>query len=113
MLVPVLVPSMHNIYLPQVKICPECQKMNRKIDRERPELHPVPVKSPWYHLGIDFIGPISPVSRSGNRFILTVSDYFTKFAYACALPTKEASGVVASLKQVCFVIMLNTSFYFL
>ena len=81
--------------------------MNRKIDRERPELHPVAVKS---HLGIDFIGPISPVSRSGNRFILTVSDYFTKFAYACALPTKEASGVVASLKQVCFVITLNASF---
>ena len=58
--------------------------MNRKIDRERPELHPVAVKSPWYHLGIDFIGPIFPVSRSGNRFILTVSDYFTKFAYACS-----------------------------
>ena len=103
---------MHNIYLPQVKICPECQKMNRKIDRERPELNPVPVKSPWYHRGIDFIGPISSVSRSGNRFILTVSDYFTKFAYACALPTKKASGVnvVASLKLVCFVITLNTSF---
>ena len=77
--------------------------MNRKINRERPELHLVPVKSPWYYLGIDFIGPISPISRSGNTLIFTMSDYFTKFAYACALPTKEASGVVAFLKQVCFV----------
>ena len=28
-----------------------------------PELHPVPVKSPWFHLGIDFVGPINPTSR--------------------------------------------------
>ena len=74
----------------QVKYCPECQKMNKKIATERPELHPVPVKSPWYHLSLDFVGPISPPSRTGNRYILTVSDYFTKFDWAKALSTKEA-----------------------
>ena len=31
-----------------------------------------------------------------------VSDYFTKFAWAHALPTKEAVGVVAALRQVRF-----------
>ena len=46
----------------------------------RPELHLIAVKSPRHHLGIDFIGPISPTSRAGNHYILTVSDYFTKFA---------------------------------
>ena len=74
--------------------------MNKKIEKERPELNPIPVKSPWFHLGIDFIGPISPPSSAGNRYILTVSDYFTKFAWAHALPTKEAVGVVAALRQV-------------
>ena len=29
----------------------------------------------WYHLGMDFIGPLSPPSLSRNRFILTISDY--------------------------------------
>ena len=29
--------------------------------------HPVPVKSPWYHIGIDFIGPIDPTLSHGNR----------------------------------------------
>ena len=72
--------------------------MNKKIEKERPELNPIPVKSPWFHLGIDFIGPISPPSSAGNRYILTVSDYFTKFAWAHALPTKEAVGVVAALR---------------
>ena len=85
----------------QVKYCPECQRMNRKISSERPELHLIPVKSPWYHLGIDFVGPISPGSQAGNRYILTVSDYFTKFTWAKALPTKEAVPVVAALSEVC------------
>ena len=75
--------------------------MNRRLNLERPELHPVPVKSPWYHLGMDFIGPISPPSNSGNCYILTVSDYFTKFAWAKALPTKEAVNIVEKLKEVC------------
>ena len=37
--------------------------------------------------------PISPPSSAGNRYIL-------KFAWAHALPTKEAVGVVAALRQV-------------
>ena len=58
-----------------------------------PELHPVPVVSPWYHIGIDLIGPISPESQQGNRYILTISDYFTKFVDAITLPDKEAISV--------------------
>ena len=54
---------------------------------QAPELHPVPVKSPWYHVAIDFIGPITPTSQKGNRYILTISDYFTKYAEAIPLPT--------------------------
>ena len=75
--------------------------MNKKMDIERPELHPIPVKAPWHHLGMDFVGPIGPPAQSGNRYVLTISDYFTKFGWAVALPTKEASGVVAALREVC------------
>ena len=83
----------------------ECQHMNRKIEKGKPELNPIPVKSPWYHLGIDFVGPVSPISAAGNQYILTVSDYFTKFAWAHALPSKEASGVVNALRQVSVHVM--------
>ena len=68
--------------------------MYKKVTTERPELHPVAVKSPWYHLGMDFVGPISPFSYVGNRYILTVSDFFTKFVWAKAMSTKEAIDVV-------------------
>ncbi len=60
-------------------------------------MHPVPVKSPWYHLEMEFIGPISPTSTNGNHYILTQSDYFTKFGWAKALPSKEAKNVVVAL----------------
>ena len=74
--------------------------MNKKLTAERPELHPVHVKSPWHHLGMDFVGPISPPSLGGNWYILTVSDYFTKFAWAKAMPTKEAVNVVSAVREV-------------
>ena len=81
--------------------------MNKKVNMARPELHPIPVKSPWYHLGIGFIGPYSPPSASGNKYVLTVSDYFTKFVWVKALPTKEASGVAQALREVRFMHVTN------
>ena len=76
------------IVILQVTQCPQCQQMNKKLDIVQPKLFPVPVKSLWHHVGKDFDGTISSASRNGNRFILTISDYFTKFAWAKALPTK-------------------------
>ena len=61
------------------------------------ELFPVPVHSPWHHVGIDFVGPISPKTTLGNSYILTLCDYFTKWVEAVACPTKEASGIASSL----------------
>lgn len=81
-------------------MCDACQRTGRKPSKAAPELHPVPVVSPWYHIGIDFIGPISPPSHQGNSYILTISDYFTKFVEAVPLPNKLASGVAAALFKV-------------
>lgn len=81
--------------------------MNKKLERGRLELHPMAVKSPWHHLEMDFMGPISPTSRAGNRYILTISDYFTKFAWAKALPTKDATGVVSNASNLCLYLMLH------
>lgn len=85
-----------------------CQKSNRKLSTVAPELHPIPVVSPWYHIGIDLIGPISPLSKQGNKYILTISDYFTKFVNAIALPDKEAISVAAAL----FKVIINNNFTF-
>ena len=57
---------------------------------------------PWYHIGIDLIEPLHvyPPSTQGNRYIFTISDYFTKFVVAIALPDKFASTVAAALFKV-------------
>eukprot|EP00731_Ephydatia_muelleri_P023038 Em0015g621a len=83
-----------------VYTCDLCQRMNSKLTTATPELHPVPVQSPWFHLGVNFIGPISPVSSKGNCFILTLSDYFIKWVEAVPLPTKESNGIAEALIRI-------------
>ncbi|KAL5493490.1 hypothetical protein EMCRGX_G014680 [Ephydatia muelleri] len=81
----------------KISTCDLCQRNSQKLSISTPELFPVPVHSPWHHVGIDFVGPISPKTTSGNSYILTLCDYFTKWVEAVALPTKEASGIASSL----------------
>ena len=49
---------------------------------------------------MDFVRPISPRSQGGNWYILTVSDYSTKFTRAKGMPTKEPVNVVSTLSEV-------------
>ena len=83
----------------QISTCDACQRTNRKISTGTPELNPVPVKSPWYRIGIDFIGPLKP-SINGYHYILTISDYCTKWVEAIPTSTKQASEVANSLFKV-------------
>ncbi|GKD61838.1 reverse transcriptase domain-containing protein [Tanacetum coccineum] len=52
----------------------------------------------WSHGGIDFIGPF-PSSR-GNKYILVVVDYLSKWVKAKTLPTNDARVVVKFLKSL-------------
>eukprot|EP00731_Ephydatia_muelleri_P025646 Em0017g729a len=58
------------------------------------------VKAPWYMVGIDFIGPLSPVAKDGSRYILTISDYFTKWVEVVPTVNKMASTVASSLFKI-------------
>ena len=85
----------------QVQHCPTCQRMNKKIEIEKPELHPDPVKAPWCHMGMDFVGLISPSAKCGNRYILTTSDYFTVWM--------ETANIVHCV-CICFLFIPNIVF---
>ena len=77
--------------------------MNRKLTTGKPELHLIPVKSPWYQIGIDFIGPLCPEADDGSHYILTISDYFTKWVEAIPTFDKSASSVATVLFKVCIL----------
>ena len=80
--------------------CDVCQRMNRKLTTGVPQLHPISVKAPWYMIGIDFIGPVSPEAEGGSKYILTVSDYFTKWVEAIPTIDNKAVTVAAVLPDI-------------
>ena len=80
--------------------------MNKRLKLESPELYPVPEKSPVYHIGIHLVGPISPISCSGNRRQITSQSLN---GHAKAQSTKEAKNVVSALKDIMDLILRVTS----
>ena len=66
--------------------------LTRKFDKFTAELHPIPVKGEvWHTIGVDLIGPL-PETEQGNKYIMTVSCYFSKWPEATALKDKSATG---------------------
>ena len=73
----------------------------RKFDKYTAELHPIPVKDEvWHTIGVDLIGPLPEIPR-GNKYILTISCFFSKWPEATALPDKTATGIAEFLFK-CF-----------
>ena len=50
-------------------------------------------------VGIDIIGPLK-ITRRGNRYILSIIDYYTKYGEAVALPYQETETVIRALEEV-------------
>ena len=58
-------------------------------------LHPIELATePFQIVGIDFLGPIKPASPKGNSCILVITDYFSKWVEAVALPDQRALTTV-------------------
>ena len=84
----------------QVTSCDRCQIGNFKLQKPAGPLHPIPVSAKiWKQVGMDLIGPLTETPR-GNRYIITLTDYFTKWAEAGALPDKSSLGVAKFVYSV-------------
>ncbi len=59
---------------------------------------PVPIRI-WAQVGMDLIGPLPKTSR-GNQYIVTLTDYFSKWAEAASLPDKTANGTASFIYSV-------------
>ena len=73
----------------QLKQCDTFQLRNPKIDHEKPEEHPIPIKS--------LVGPVSPPSLHCNNLRLFLRVYMDQARHC----QKVAAGVVTALKEVC------------
>ena len=79
-----------------IRQCPQCQKRKPPNPKRRAQLTQVPVGAPMERLAVDVMGPL-PRSDKGNRYVLVVCDYFTKWTEAFAMPNQEAETVAQIL----------------
>lgn len=92
-----------------VNTCDRCQRTNARLQKQPAKLNPIAVKPQvWQRIGIDLIGPLKS-SKKGNKYIITCSDYFSKWVEAKALPDKTAESVAKFLLSLicrfgCFTI---------
>lgn len=88
-----------------MKTCDRCQRANAKLQKVHATLHPIPVKGDaWCQVGMDLVGPL-PETNKGHKYIMTITDYYTKWAEAAPIKDKTASSVADVLYSVSF---LNT-----
>ena len=73
-------------YCTTCEICAANTKCNR-----RAALHPhEAATAPFQVVGVDFMGPIRPASPYGNSYIMVMTDYFSKWVEAVAVPNTSA-----------------------
>jgi transposase InsO family protein len=62
-------------------------------------LQPVLVDSPFQQWGLDIIGPINLPSSQQHKFIITATNYFTRWSEAAPLKAVNTSQVIAFLNS--------------
>jgi hypothetical protein len=85
-------PSLFTDVCANIRACVKCQKFSGKQQLKSFPLKPVVASGPFQQWGLDFIGEIHPASSGQHRWILTATDYFTKWIEA--IPTRNASHKV-------------------
>ena len=81
--------------------CEECQKFTNKGRIKPVPLSKMPVVTePFSKVAIDIVGPISPASSRGHRYILTMIDTATRFPEAVPLKNIDTITVAESLLEI-------------
>ena len=81
--------------------CDVCQKMAPKGRVQNVPLGEMPIMdAPFQRVAIDLIGPLNPVSNKGNRYILMVVDYATRYPEAIPLAKIDTVSVAEALLEV-------------
>ncbi|KAI0222643.1 hypothetical protein LSAT2_026109, partial [Lamellibrachia satsuma] len=80
--------------------CDICQRTVNKGNVRRAPLQKMPIiNTPFQKVSIDLIGPLSPVTERGNRWILTLVDSATRYPEAVALQTTNTVEVAEKLLE--------------
>ena len=81
--------------------CAACVQKQKPLKSNRAPMKVYNVGAPMERIAMDIMGPL-PISNRGNKYILCVGDYFTKWTTAIALPNQEAHTVATALIENVF-----------
>ena len=86
-------PTLHRDIADYCRSCDTCQKFKC----QQAPMVPLPiVEEPFARIAMDIVGPL-PRSRSGNRYVLVICDYATRYPEAVALKSIDAENMAAEL----------------
>jgi len=85
-------PKMYDDLKKLIKTCHECQVCDKKMKKARSKW-PITTIFLFQRLGLDYIGPLTE-SISGNKYILVLMEYYTK--WPMAFPVAEADAVTTA-----------------
>ncbi len=85
-------PSLFSDVYKNIRACEACQKFEGMQKLQSLPLKPISEIEPFAQWGLDFIGVINPNSSGQHKYILTATDYFTKWIEAA--PTQNATDKV-------------------
>ncbi|XP_068205363.1 uncharacterized protein [Palaemon carinicauda] len=81
------------------KSCHSCQKFSSKP--KKVPLVPMPIVNELFsRIAIDLIGPITPCTKKGHKYILTVIDMATRYPEAVALRNIDTVSVAEALMEI-------------
>ena len=74
------------------RTCQECSSRKSPSRHYRAKMSTDSTGNPLQRVAMDILGPL-PVTERQNKYVLVISDYFTKWADALPLPNMEAETV--------------------
>ena len=89
-------PGIRNSVVNYIKHCTVCQKRKSPTTLSKAPLQTIDVGEPFSFWALDYMGPIAETSR-GNKYILVVTDHFTKWCEAFPTKDQKASTVAQTL----------------
>ena len=87
-------PHMYSDIYHYCNSCLTCATFNGSGRRHHPLLKPLPVGAPFERLGIDME---MPLTQDGNRYVVAMMDYLTKWVEACAIPNQSSETLAKVL----------------
>ena len=91
-------PGLQNDVKAYVGGCDICARRKEPLKTKRAPMEIVRSGFPMERIAVDILGEL-PITERGNRYILVIGDYFTKWTECHAMPNMEASTVASILVE--------------